>query len=191
VAKSDCVKCWNTPCSCGYDYIHNDMKQIDELIEVLQWVKATREANPFRVAQRDLTDEERVVFRNQYPDVKRIPFSLNQLNQEQLNFIASLNALPLPLIHCYAAKDFHDEKVVLSEIQPRIESVRLALNIPRRTRPQDIGIRRTGTDLRYGRNEEVWEVRVNAMGMVGWITGQLIDHPCRGPREDLHDKHAS
>ena len=29
---SDCLKCWETPCECGYDYIHLTDKQFNKFI---------------------------------------------------------------------------------------------------------------------------------------------------------------
>jgi hypothetical protein len=89
MAMSDCANCWDTPCTCGYDYTDRDLKYIDDLIQTLQWVKSTREASPLKGRQRYLTPQERQAFRDRYPNTK-MPYSLNQLTQEQLDFIQAL-----------------------------------------------------------------------------------------------------
>jgi hypothetical protein len=38
MALSDCVDCWETPCTCGTGYKHWDIKKIQNLIEVLKKV---------------------------------------------------------------------------------------------------------------------------------------------------------
>ena len=32
MSMSDCLKCWETPCSCGYDYRHLTDSQFNEFI---------------------------------------------------------------------------------------------------------------------------------------------------------------
>lgn len=38
MSMSDCVKCWDTPCTCGYGYEHWDEKKILDQIEMLKKV---------------------------------------------------------------------------------------------------------------------------------------------------------
>lgn len=43
MAMSDCINCWETPCSCGYDYLkYNTVESIDEKIKLLQAVKEVK-----------------------------------------------------------------------------------------------------------------------------------------------------
>jgi len=39
---SDCIKCYDTPCTCGYKYQSWSTKNIQDLIKVLQNVLAAR-----------------------------------------------------------------------------------------------------------------------------------------------------
>lgn len=42
MGMSDCSKCWDTPCTCGYHYLFWDDKHIDELIAILTKVKKAK-----------------------------------------------------------------------------------------------------------------------------------------------------
>lgn len=42
MSMSDCAKCWNTPCVCGYGYRGWSVRQIDSQIAMLQRVRANR-----------------------------------------------------------------------------------------------------------------------------------------------------
>jgi hypothetical protein len=44
MAMSDCEKCWDTPCTCGYDYETWDTSKIVELRDVLDALVKRREA---------------------------------------------------------------------------------------------------------------------------------------------------
>lgn len=46
MALSDCQKCWNTPCECGYDYLKWDAERITALVYVLGKVMAIKQAYP-------------------------------------------------------------------------------------------------------------------------------------------------
>jgi len=48
MALSDCIKCWMTPCECGYEYRNWGKKRKDELVkavqgynteDILRWIK--------------------------------------------------------------------------------------------------------------------------------------------------------
>jgi hypothetical protein len=39
MAMSDCIKCWETPCSCGYDYRHKTKQTRIELAAVILGVE--------------------------------------------------------------------------------------------------------------------------------------------------------
>ena len=43
MALSDCIKCWSTPCECGYEYKDWSENRLRELIEVLQNVLDQKE----------------------------------------------------------------------------------------------------------------------------------------------------
>ena len=45
----DCPNCWNTPCTCGYEYRDWDIKDIETMIRNLSTVIAIRKAGSFRV----------------------------------------------------------------------------------------------------------------------------------------------
>lgn len=36
MAMSDCVKCWDTPCRCGYEYINYSKEQLIEMKDMFQ-----------------------------------------------------------------------------------------------------------------------------------------------------------
>jgi len=38
MSLSDCPKCWNTPCTCGYEYEDWSIERLQELIDILQQV---------------------------------------------------------------------------------------------------------------------------------------------------------
>ena len=45
MALSDCVKCWDTPCSCGHDYETWNEQRLKEQIEMLQRVLKRKQGN--------------------------------------------------------------------------------------------------------------------------------------------------
>ena len=40
MSMSDCEKCWETPCSCGWDYRNWSKERLRKLIEVLKYVES-------------------------------------------------------------------------------------------------------------------------------------------------------
>ena len=38
MSLSDCIKCWDTPCSCGWDYRHNSRQSIEDKIEMFRLI---------------------------------------------------------------------------------------------------------------------------------------------------------
>jgi hypothetical protein len=44
--SSDCIKCWDTPCTCGWDYRNWSADKLKEQIDILQKVKQFKEYNP-------------------------------------------------------------------------------------------------------------------------------------------------
>lgn len=38
MSMTDCIKCWDTPCTCGYDYRNWDVKRLKSIIDVMQKV---------------------------------------------------------------------------------------------------------------------------------------------------------
>jgi len=48
MAMSDCIKCFDTPCRCGYDYGHWTDKEIENQIEMFQKLLAARRMAAFR-----------------------------------------------------------------------------------------------------------------------------------------------
>jgi hypothetical protein len=38
MSLSDCPKCWNIPCTCGYEYEDWSIERLQELIDILQQV---------------------------------------------------------------------------------------------------------------------------------------------------------
>ena len=37
MAMSDCIKCWDTPCTCGYEWKkYNTIEQLEEHIKMIQ-----------------------------------------------------------------------------------------------------------------------------------------------------------
>jgi len=43
---SDCSRCWNTPCMCGWDYRDWNMAQLLDLQNTINWVVAYRQQHP-------------------------------------------------------------------------------------------------------------------------------------------------
>ena len=46
MSMSDCQMCWETPCACGWDYMHWSADRLDEQIRMLQAVREWRETHP-------------------------------------------------------------------------------------------------------------------------------------------------
>ena len=46
MSLSDCLKCWDTPCTCGWEYRKNSIKSLQERIDMLEKVKQFLIANP-------------------------------------------------------------------------------------------------------------------------------------------------
>lgn len=45
MSMSDCEKCWDTPCTCGWDYRYWEVKQLEDQILVLQAIIDYKKAN--------------------------------------------------------------------------------------------------------------------------------------------------
>lgn len=48
MSLSDCEKCWNTPCTCGYDYRTWSVKQLEQQIKMLQGVLKKVRVNGYK-----------------------------------------------------------------------------------------------------------------------------------------------
>ena len=46
MALSDCVKCWDTPCTCGWDQRGASIEYLEKRIEFLQKILEFTKANP-------------------------------------------------------------------------------------------------------------------------------------------------
>ena len=46
MAMSDCIKCWNTPCQCGWEFRKYNIKGIEEYINVLKEVVKYKKKHP-------------------------------------------------------------------------------------------------------------------------------------------------
>lgn len=46
MSLSDCEKCWDTPCTCGFEYILRSSKYIKDQIKMLQKVLLLKEKFP-------------------------------------------------------------------------------------------------------------------------------------------------
>ena len=46
MALSDCIHCWNTPCTCGWDYRNRKIEYLQEEIALLQHVIKFKKTNP-------------------------------------------------------------------------------------------------------------------------------------------------
>ena len=46
MAMSDCIKCWNTPCQCGWDFRTTNLKGLEIYISILQKVAEYRKNHP-------------------------------------------------------------------------------------------------------------------------------------------------
>jgi len=47
MSLSDCSKCWDTPCRCGYEYLSWSEKAIDDFIDTLERVKQFKSENKY------------------------------------------------------------------------------------------------------------------------------------------------
>jgi len=54
----DCINCWDTPCSCGYNYISWSNNQINELIKTLKIVKDFKKENKYEIK---LSEKEDII----------------------------------------------------------------------------------------------------------------------------------
>jgi len=51
MSMSDCIKCWETPCACGHEYLHWDEQRLRQQIAMLQGVlddKKAKQKNAIR-----------------------------------------------------------------------------------------------------------------------------------------------
>lgn len=53
MSMSDCYCCWDTPCTCGYEYRYWSDKRLEEFITTLRLVQAIRKEKPELLRWRD------------------------------------------------------------------------------------------------------------------------------------------
>jgi CHASE3 domain sensor protein len=46
MAMSDCIKCWNTPCQCGWEFRNVSIKGLEQYLNILQQVVTYRKNHP-------------------------------------------------------------------------------------------------------------------------------------------------
>jgi hypothetical protein len=46
LSLSGCAKCWDTPCTCGWDYRHWGVDNLEEHIQILQKILQYKRENP-------------------------------------------------------------------------------------------------------------------------------------------------
>ena len=46
MSLSDCAKCWETPCSCGWDYIDWENDRLDKQVQLLTKIRELKVKNP-------------------------------------------------------------------------------------------------------------------------------------------------
>lgn len=65
MSLSDCTKCWDTPCTCGWDYRTWPIKHLEEHIQVLQKVLQFKKHNSHArfsgVCEKDTDDDNRLM----------------------------------------------------------------------------------------------------------------------------------
>ena len=58
MSMSDCERCWNTPCTCGWDYRSWHIEAINSQIRMLQIVRDFRMSHPNSVKKLHPDDEK-------------------------------------------------------------------------------------------------------------------------------------
>ena len=66
MAMSDCDNCWDTPCTCGFDYISWTDNNINDLIKVLKIVRDFKKENKHEI---ELSEENDI--RNAFNNFKK------------------------------------------------------------------------------------------------------------------------
>lgn len=52
MSLSDCEKCWNTPCTCGYEYRNWSIPELQKQIKMLQTVLEGRRKEAFEIVEK-------------------------------------------------------------------------------------------------------------------------------------------
>lgn len=58
MAMSDCDKCWDTPCTCGWDYRTWHVEALEQHVQMLQYVISWRKEHPDDKFSNNYNDSE-------------------------------------------------------------------------------------------------------------------------------------
>lgn len=58
MALSDCMQCWDTPCTCGWDYRNYSIKHLQEKIDMFQKIIDFKKAHPRKRYSKNWNDPE-------------------------------------------------------------------------------------------------------------------------------------
>ena len=70
MSMSDCLHCWDTPCTCGWDYRNLKITGLKHKIELFEHILRFREDNPsavFSKSMREETEDDKKFLAHMHP----------------------------------------------------------------------------------------------------------------------------
>lgn len=58
MSLSDCPKCWDTPCTCGWEYRNYSVKYLEEIISMFQKIVDFKKIHPRKKFSKGCTSSE-------------------------------------------------------------------------------------------------------------------------------------